>query len=84
MYKRQDKVRSLKNHIAIVKENKNLTKEEKSRMIAKDKEALEKAKAVESSNKDKVSKLIACLLYTSILSGKEGNRCLHCKNLQVL
>ena len=44
-----DKVRSLKNHIAIVKENKNLTKEEKSRMIAKDKEALEKAKAVESS-----------------------------------
>ena len=28
-------------------------------MIAKDKEALEKAKAVESSNKDKVSKLIA-------------------------
>ena len=54
-----DKVRSLKNHIAIVKENKNLTKEEKSRMIAKDKEALEKAKAVESSNKDKVSKLIA-------------------------
>ncbi len=54
-----DKVRSLKNHIAIAKEDKNLSKEEKDSIIAKDKAALEKAKAVEVANKDKVAKLIA-------------------------
>ena len=54
-----DKVRSLKNHIAIAKEDKNLSKEEKESVIAKDKAALEKAKAVEAANKDKVAKLIA-------------------------
>ena len=43
-----DKVRSLKNHIAIAKEDKNLSKEEKDSIIAKDKAALEKAKAVEA------------------------------------
>ena len=54
-----DKVRSLKNHIAIAKEDKNLSKDEKNSIIAKDKAALEKAKAVEAANKDKVAKLIA-------------------------
>ena len=54
-----DKVRSLKNHIAIEKEDKNLTKEERAKIIAKDKADLEKAKSVESANKDKVSKLIS-------------------------
>ena len=54
-----DKVRSLKNHIAIAKEDKNLSKDEKDSIIAKDKAALEKAKAVEVANKDKVAKLIA-------------------------
>ena len=54
-----DKVRSLKNHIAIAKEDKNLSKDEKDSIIAKDKAALEKAKAVEAANKDKVAKLIA-------------------------
>ena len=54
-----DKVRSLKNHIAIAKEDKNLSKEEKDSIIAKDKVALDKAKAVEAANKDKVAKLIA-------------------------
>ena len=54
-----DKVRSLKNHIAIAKEDKNLSKEEKDSIIAKDKAALDKAKAVETANKDKVAKLIA-------------------------
>ena len=54
-----DKVRSLKNHIAITKENKNLSKDEIAQIIAKDKADLEKAKAVEASNKDKVAKLIA-------------------------
>ena len=39
-----DKVRSLKNHIAIAKEDKNLSKEEKDSIIAKDKAALEKAR----------------------------------------
>ena len=54
-----DKVRSLKNHIAIAKEDKNLSKDEKDSIIEKDKAALEKAKAVEAANKDKVAKLIA-------------------------
>lgn len=54
-----DKVRSLKNHIAIAKEDKNLTKEERAKIIAEDKADLEKAKSVESANKDKVSKLIS-------------------------
>ncbi len=54
-----DKVQSLKNHMAIVKENKNLTKEEKAKLIAEDKAALDMAKSVESSNKEQVSKLIA-------------------------
>lgn len=54
-----DKVRSLKNHIAIAKEDKNLSKDEKDSIIAKDKAALEKAKAVEAANKDKVAKLVA-------------------------
>lgn len=54
-----DKVGSLKNHIAIAKEDKNLSKNERDKIIAKDKAELEKAKAVEAANKDKVSKLIA-------------------------
>jgi methyl-galactoside transport system permease protein len=54
-----DKVRSLKNHIAITKENKNLSSDEKNKIIAGDKAALEKAKAVENANKEQISKLIA-------------------------
>lgn len=53
-----DKVTSLNNHIAITKENANYTKEEKKTIIAADKEALAKAKAVEAQNKDKINKLI--------------------------
>ena len=49
----------MKNHIAIAKEDKNLSKDEREKIIAKDKAELEKAKAVEAANKDKVSKLIA-------------------------
>ena len=51
-----DKVRSLKNHIAVVKESKNLSKEEKTKIIENDKKVLEEANAVESRNKDKVNK----------------------------
>ncbi len=54
-----DKVTSLKNHIAITKEDKIHTKEERAKIIAKDSAELEKAKAVEAANKDKVNKLIA-------------------------
>ena len=36
-----DKVRSLKNHIAVVKESKNLSKEEKTKIIENDKKVLE-------------------------------------------
>lgn len=54
-----DKVNSLKNQIAVAKEDKNLSSDEKSKIIAASKKELEKAKAVESANKSQISKLIA-------------------------
>ena len=54
-----DKVQSYKNQIAIAKEDKNLSKDEKAKAVAAAKAGLEKAKSVEAANKDKVSKLIA-------------------------
>ena len=54
-----DKVQSYKNQIAIAKEDKNLSKDEKVKAVAAAKSGLEKAKSVEAANKDKVSKLIA-------------------------
>lgn len=53
-----DKVTALNNHIAIIKENANYTKEEKKAIIASDKEELAKAKAVEAQNKAQINKLI--------------------------
>ena len=56
-----DKVRSLKNHIAIAKEDKNLSKDERDRMIAKDKADLEKAKIQQGASyavKDGVLRII--------------------------
>ena len=54
-----DRVQTLKTHIALAKEDKNYTKEERAAVIEKDKAELEKAKSVESANKDKIAKLIA-------------------------
>lgn len=54
-----DKVTALNNHIAIIKENANYTKDEKKAIIASDKEALARAKAVEARNKAQIGKLIA-------------------------
>ena len=54
-----DKVQSYKNQIAIAKEDKNLSKDERTKAVAAAKAGLEKAKSVEAANKDKVSKLIA-------------------------
>ena len=54
-----DKVQSYKNQIAIAKEDKNLSKDERAKAVAAAKSGLEKAKSVEAANKDKVSKLIA-------------------------
>ena len=54
-----DKVNSLKNQIAIAKENKNLSKEQKNRIIEESKKELEKAKATETANKQQVANLIA-------------------------
>ena len=54
-----DKVQSYKNQIAIAKEDKNLSKDERAKAVAAAKAGLEKAKSVEVANKDKVSKLIA-------------------------
>ena len=54
-----DNVIALTNHMAIIRENANYTKAEKARMIAEDKQALVKAKAVEAQNKGQVNALIA-------------------------
>ncbi len=54
-----DKVVSLTNHMAIIRENANYTKLEKAQMIAADKKSLEQARLVESKNKDQVNKLIS-------------------------
>ena len=54
-----DKVTSLNNHIAIIKENANYTKDEKKAIIAADKEELAKARAVEANNKARINQLIS-------------------------
>lgn len=53
-----DKVVSLTNHMAIVKENANYTREEKAAIIAEDKAALTEAKAVEEKNRAEIKALI--------------------------
>ena len=52
-----DKVTALTNHIAIVKENANYTKDEKAQIIAQDKKALAQAKAVEEKNRAEIKSL---------------------------
>ena len=54
-----DKVNSLKNQIAIAKENKNLSNEQHNKIIEESKKQLEKAKATEDANKEQITKLIA-------------------------
>ncbi len=54
-----DKVQYYRNHMALAKENKNYTKDEKNAVIQQDKKNLEKAKQVEAANKEKISRLIA-------------------------
>lgn len=54
-----DKVVSIQNVIDGLKRDKSRTKSEKDAEIAKLQKALEKAKAVEAQNKDKIAKLIA-------------------------
>ena len=54
-----DKVNDLKNQIAIAKENKNLSKVQRDKIIANSKKELESAKRVEEANKEEIKKLIA-------------------------
>ncbi|MEE3420410.1 MAG: galactoside ABC transporter permease [Lachnospiraceae bacterium] len=54
-----DKVRYYKNHIELVKSDKNYTKEEQQQVIVRDKTEMEKAKAVEAKNKAEVDRLVA-------------------------
>ena len=54
-----DKVNDLKNQIAIAKENKNLSKEQRGKIIENSKKELENAKKVEADNKEEIKKLIA-------------------------
>ncbi len=53
-----DRIIALNNHIAVVRENANYTKEEKAEIIAADKKAMAAAKTVEQQNKPEVKKLI--------------------------
>ena len=53
-----DKVNDLKNQIAIAKENKNLSKVQRDKIIANSKKELESAKRVEEANKEEIKKLI--------------------------
>ena len=54
-----DKVNDLKNQIAIAKENKNLSKAQRDKIIENIKKELENAKKVEANNKEEIKKLIA-------------------------
>ena len=54
-----DKVNDLKNQIAIAKENKNLSKIQRDKIIENSKKELESAKKVETANKEEIKKLIA-------------------------
>ena len=54
-----DKVNDLKIQIAIAKENKNLSKAQRDKIIENSKKELENAKKVEANNKEEIKKLIA-------------------------
>ena len=54
-----DKVNDLKNQIAIAKENKNLSKIQRDKIIENSKKELESAKRIETANKEEIKKLIA-------------------------
>ena len=54
-----DKVNDLKNQIAIAKENKNLSKIQRDKIIENGKKELESAKKVETANKEEIKKLVA-------------------------
>lgn len=54
-----EKIRRLRNHIELIKADKNCTKEERAEAIRKDETALAAAKEVEAKNKGKVESLIA-------------------------
>lgn len=49
-----DKVNDLKNQIAIAKENKNLSKAQRDKIIENSKKELENAKKVEANNKEEI------------------------------
>ena len=53
-----DQIIALNNHMAVVRENANHTKEEKAALIAEDKKALIAAKAVEQKNKPEGKRMI--------------------------
>ena len=54
-----DKVNDLKNQIAIAKENKNLSKIQRDKIIENSKKELESAKRIETANKEEIKKLVA-------------------------
>ncbi len=54
-----DKVNDLKKQIAIAKENKNLSKTQRDKIIENSKKELENAKKVEADNKEEIKKLVA-------------------------
>ncbi|SCW74172.1 monosaccharide ABC transporter membrane protein, CUT2 family [Lachnospiraceae bacterium C10] len=53
-----EKIVYLRNHIGIVKEDKNYTKAERAKLVEEDKRQIEEAKRVEAQNKGKIDALI--------------------------
>ena len=53
-----DRVVSLTNHMAVVKENANLTRQEKAAILTEDRAALAKAKSVETANRGEIKALV--------------------------
>ena len=56
-----DRVIALNNHIAVVRENANYTKEEKAAIIAEDKKALASARVVEQKKGSVINAGVSCL-----------------------
>ena len=54
-----DKVNDLKNQIAIAKENKNLSKIQRDKIIENSKKSWKVQKKVETANKEEIKKLVA-------------------------
>ena len=68
-----DKVNDLKNQIAIAKENKNLSKAQRDKIIENSKKELENAKKVEANNKEEIKSIWSRACSDRRCKGNEGS-----------